>query len=95
MARIFRRVSFSTSFQLQIKFMLLLLGLRSWVEIIQGAAKILSKLREQKMLVWEELIPCVNTNQRIINLPGARTHTAACNFQSDAKRMKDAKSAKK
>lgn len=55
--------------------MLLLLGLRSWVEIIQGAAKILSKLREQKMLVWEELIPCVNTNQRIINLPGARTHS--------------------
>jgi hypothetical protein len=47
------RLSFFTSFQLQIKFMLLLLGLRSRrraVEIIQGAAKILSKLREQKML---------------------------------------------
>jgi len=45
------------------------------VEIIQSAAKILSKLREQKMLVWEELIPCVNTNQRIINLRPACTHT--------------------
>jgi hypothetical protein len=65
------------------------------VEIIQGAAKILSKLREQKMLVWEELIPCVNTNQRIINLPNSHTHTKATQKESERRKEGNKKIARR